>query len=56
MKIKKLHEDDDNYADLSVQERLSIIWEITSDIWTLRGEDVKRRLQRNAATLIKKQG
>ena len=56
IKIKKLSEDDDNYVDLPVEERLSIIWEITSEIWALRGEDAERRLQRNVANLIKKQG
>ncbi len=56
IKIKKLTDDEDNYVDLSVQERLSIIWEITSEIWTLRGVDAERRLQRNVANLIKKQG
>ena len=56
VKIKKLTEDDDNYVDLSFQDRLSIMWEITREVWSLRGEDAERRLQRNVAHLVKKQG
>lgn len=56
-KLKKMSEDEDPYVDASPEERVSIIWEITSENWSLRDkQNVERRLQRNITALIKKQG
>ena len=53
-KLKKLTKEDDSYVDASPQERLAFMWELTAEIWPLRGAKyVKRRLQRNITNLIK---
>ena len=52
-----MDEEEDCYVDASPGERISIIWEITSENWSLKDrKNVERRLQRNITTLIKKQG
>ena len=48
-------QEDDSYVNASPQDRLALMWEITSEIWSLKNKnDVKRRLQRNITRLIKK--
>ena len=55
-KIKRLtaNEDiDDGYVQADMAELISLMWEITSDVWTfIREQDVKQRLQRNIAVVI----
>lgn len=52
--LKKMTKEDDNYASSSPQERVSMIWDITAEIWSLRDEkSVEQRLQRNVTNLIK---
>jgi len=54
--LRRLTDREDNYVDLPAQERLSLMWDITAEIWSLRGkENVERRLQRDITNLIKKQ-
>jgi hypothetical protein len=44
---------DDGYVQADMAELISIMWEITSDVWTfIREQDVKQRLQRNVAVVI----
>jgi len=52
--LKKLTKRDDSFANASPEELISFMWELTAEIWSLRGADyAKRRLQRNATNLIK---
>ncbi len=44
---------DDGYVQADMSELISVMWEITSDVWTfIREQDVKQRLQRNVAVVI----
>ena len=53
--LKKISKNDDCYVNASPQERISFMWELTAELWSLkRAKDVKRRLQRNVTNLIKK--
>ena len=48
---------DDGYVQADMSELISVMWEITSDVWTFIGEqDVKQRLQRNVAVVIGRTG
>ena len=43
---------DDGYVQADMSELISMMWEITSDVWTfIREQDVKQRLQRNVAVV-----
>jgi len=54
--LKRLGLEDDSFVDASPEERISFMWELTKEIWSLRGDaNVKRRLQRNIANLIKQE-
>ena len=53
--LRKLPEQDDCYVDASPKERISFMWELTAELWSLKGmEYVERRLQRNVTNIIKK--
>jgi hypothetical protein len=44
---------DDGYVQADMSELISVMWEITSDVWSfIKEQDVKRRLQRNVAVVI----
>ena len=46
---------DDRYIQAERHELISMIWEITKDTWAfVRGQDVKRRLQRDVTTIIRR--
>lgn len=46
---------DDECVQAKRQELISMIWEITKDTWSfVRGQDVKRRLQRDVATIVRR--
>jgi hypothetical protein len=46
--------DDGGYMPGTPEERLSQVWELTKDAWAFfRGIDAQRRLQRDAAVLIR---
>ena len=48
---------DDGYVQADMSELISVMWEITSDVWTfIREQDVKQRLQRNVAVVIGRTG
>lgn len=54
--VKRLTADedmDDGYVQADMSELISVMWEITSDVWSfIKEQDVKRRLQRNVAVVI----
>ncbi|MFH1379970.1 MAG: hypothetical protein ABII23_06805 [bacterium] len=53
-KLKKHLKEEDSFVDASPQERISFMWELTEEIWSLSGADyAERRLQRNVTNLIK---
>ena len=52
--LKKLTKEDDSLVKATPEELISFMWELTAEIWSLRGVDyVERRLQRNVTNLIK---
>lgn len=54
-KITMSEEVDDGHVQAETNELLSMIWEITKDNWAfVRGQDVKRRLQRDVATIVRR--
>ena len=54
--LKKMTKEDDCYVAASPAERLSLMWEITAEVWSLKDKkSVERRLPRNVANLIKQQ-
>jgi len=55
-RLRKLSDEDDDFVDASPAERLSMMWELTAEIWSLRGQDcAQRRLQRHVASLVRKE-
>lgn len=53
-KLIKMSKTDDPFVAEPPQECISFIWELTAELWSLRGSSyVKRRLQRNVTNLIK---
>jgi len=54
-KLIRNPEEDTDFVALSPEERVSFIWEITMEIWSLMGEfDAEQRLQRNITNIIRK--
>lgn len=55
---KKYYKDyDDGYVEGSQAERISMVWEITRDVWSFTGKgDAERRLQRDVANIIRPKG
>ncbi|MFH0889093.1 MAG: hypothetical protein V1871_07805 [Planctomycetota bacterium] len=53
--IKKMAElPESDYMKTSPGERIAFIWELTSELWSLKESgSAERRLQRNVAALIK---
>ena len=48
-----MSDEDDNFVDGSTAERLGMMWELTAELWSLRGQDyAKQRLQRHVASLV----
>lgn len=55
--LKKLSDPDDDFVQASPAERFFMIWDLTSEIWSLSDpEHVQRRLQRNVVSLTRQQG
>jgi hypothetical protein len=51
----KSPEAEDDFVDLPPEECVSLVWDLTEEVFSLSGEhDVKSRLQRDAITIIKK--
>jgi hypothetical protein len=56
-KLVDMTVDEDEYADISPAERVSFIWELTAEVWSLGGDDsAQSRLQRNITNLVREQG
>ena len=54
--IKSLKDRDSGYVNASPEDRVSFVWEITREVWALKGgHGAERGLQRTVANLIKKQ-
>ncbi len=54
-KINMSEDADDGYVQAEKNELISMIWEITKDNWAfVRGQDAKRRLQRDVATIVRR--
>jgi hypothetical protein len=52
--LKKISKEDDSFVKASPEELVSFMWELTSELWSLKGSIyVERRLQRDIAVLIK---
>jgi hypothetical protein len=52
-KLRKLSDEDDNFVDASPAERLGVMWELTAELWSMRGKDcAQQRLQRHVASLV----
>ena len=52
--LGKISQNDEGYVDMSPAERISFMWELTAELWSLRKSPyVERRLQRNITSLIK---
>lgn len=51
--LRKMSKKDDSFVKNSPAERISFMWELTAELWSLSGSDVKQRLQRNITKLIK---
>ena len=52
--LKKMTKQDDCYVDASPRERVSFIWPLTAELWSLKDkQNVEQRLQRNVANLIR---
>jgi len=51
--IKNLGDDDRGYVEASFAERLSMVWELTWEVWSLASKDAEQRLQRDVAKLIR---
>jgi hypothetical protein len=50
----KSPEAEDDFVDLPPAELLSLVWDLTEEVFSLSGEyDVKSRLQRDVVTIIK---
>jgi hypothetical protein len=50
----KMPKQDDGYVAGTPASRISMMWELTAEVWSLKNPaDVKRRLQRNITKLIK---
>jgi hypothetical protein len=46
---------DDGYVPAEMSERISMVWEITCDVWSfVKGQDAEQRLQRNVTALIRR--
>lgn len=51
----KIIKTDQDFADIPASDRVSFIWELTAELWSLKKSPyVKRRLQRNITKFIKK--
>jgi len=53
--LKKIDKKEDNYMNASFAKRVSFIWELTQEIWSLKDKkNAQRRLQRHITTLVKR--
>ena len=54
VRVRKLTDEEDDYVDAPPAERLNMVWELTAELWSLRGQDcAQQRLQRHVASLVR---
>jgi hypothetical protein len=54
VRLTYMSDKDESFVDLPGGELISFMWELTREIWSLRGKDlVERRLQRTVTNLIR---
>ena len=52
--LKKMSKEDDSFVGASAPERVAFMWELTAELWSLKGpEDVERRLPRHVTNLTR---
>ena len=52
--LGKASKNDEGFVDMSPAERVSFMWELTAELWSLKKSPyVERRLQRNITNLVK---
>jgi hypothetical protein len=52
--LKKASKEDDSFVPATAAERVSFMWELTAELWSLKGSEyVERRLPRHVARLIR---
>ena len=52
--LKKVDKEDDCFMKASPRDRIAFMWDLTAEIWSLKGNEcAKQRLQRNVTKLIK---
>lgn len=55
--LKKTNDADDGFMVATAAERVSFIWELTAELWSLKDKDcAERRLQRDVTNLIRQRG
>ena len=55
--LKKLSAEDDSYVNAPPSDRVAFVWELTAELWSMKDkENAERRLQRDAANLVRPQG
>ncbi len=53
-KLKKQTKQEDCFVTASFQERISFVWDLTAELWSLKGaNDAEQRLQRHVTKLIR---
>ncbi len=53
-KLKRISKEDETYVRASAAERVSLMWELTAELWSLKGSEyVERRLPRNVTSLTR---
>ena len=53
-KLKKQTKQEDCFVKASFQERISFVWDLTAEVWSLKGaDDAEQRLQRYVTKLIR---
>jgi hypothetical protein len=52
--LKKITKEDDNFVRASAAERIAFMWELTAELWSLKGSEyVERRLPRHVTNLTR---
>ena len=55
--LKRAADQDESFVDTSPAERVGFIWELTSELWSLRDKGcAERRLQRDGTNLVRQRG
>ena len=53
--LKKISEEDDGFVRTSATERVAFMWELTAELWSLKGSEyVERRLPRDVTNLTRR--